>query len=47
MGSGDGCKTLGLEQFDAGALVAEIRLESDEDDWRCRAEVEDFGIPLG
>ena len=46
LGRGDGCETLGLEEIDAGALVAEIGLETDEDDGCCWAEVEDFRIPL-
>lgn len=39
-------ETLRLEEIDAGLLVTEIRLEAEEDDGRCRTEVEHFWIPL-
>lgn len=42
----DGCEALCLEKLDASALVSEVGLETTEDDWRRRAEVEDLGIPL-
>lgn len=43
---GDGSETLGLEEVDAGALVTEIRLETEQDDGSGGAEMEDFGVPL-
>ena len=46
LGGGDGSETLCFKQVDAGALVAEIRFEADENDWRCWAEMEDFWVPL-
>ncbi len=42
----DGRQTLRLEHVDARPLVAQVRLEADEDERRVGAEVEDFGIPL-
>ena len=42
----DGSQALGLEELDACALVAEIGLETDEDEWSRGTEMEDFGIPL-
>lgn len=37
---------MGLEEFDAGALVSEVGLETAEDDGGCWAEVKDFRVPL-
>jgi len=34
------------EKLDAGTLSTEIGFEADEDERCCRAEVEDFRIPL-
>ena len=47
LGVGDGSESLGLEEIDAGALVAQVGLETKEDDRGGGAEMEDFGIPLG
>jgi hypothetical protein len=43
----DGSKSLSSEEVDAGALVAQVGLEAEEDDGSGWAEMEDFGIPLG
>lgn len=43
---GDWCETLGFEHVDACFLVAQIRLEADEDEGCVGAEMEDFGVPL-
>jgi hypothetical protein len=43
----DGGKSLSSEKVDAGTLVAQVGLETEEDDGRGWAEVEDFRIPLG
>lgn len=42
----DGSETLGLEEVDTGALVAQVGLEAEEDDGGGGAEMEDFGVPL-
>ena len=42
----DWCQTLSLEEIDAGAFVAEIGFQADEDEGRGGAEVEYLGIPL-
>lgn len=47
LGYGNWSKALGLEEFDACALVTEVRLEADEDNRRGWTKVENFGIPLG
>ncbi len=44
---GYGRQALGFEQVDAGFLVAEVGFQTAEDDGRCGAKVEDFGVPLG
>jgi hypothetical protein len=44
--AGDGGQALGFEHVDAGALVAEVGLEPDEDEGCVWAEMEDFGVPL-
>ena len=44
---GDGGEALGLEEVDAGALGAEVGLETDEHEGGVGAEMEDFGVPLG
>ena len=41
-----GCQALGFEEFDAGALGAQIGFEANEDERRCGAEMKNFGIPL-
>jgi hypothetical protein len=43
----DGGKPLGPEEVDAGALVAQVGLETKEDDGSGRAEMKDFRVPLG
>lgn len=43
---GDGGEALRLEEVDAGALGAEVGLETDEHEGGVRAEMEDFGVPL-
>lgn len=43
---GHGCQALGLEEFDAGALMSEVGLETAEDDGGCWTEVKDFRVPL-
>lgn len=43
---GDGGEALRLEHVDAGSLVAEVGLQTNKDERRVRAEVEDFGVPL-
>lgn len=40
-------QALGLQQLNAVLLVAKIRLETEEHQWCCGAEVEDFRVPLG
>ena len=42
----DGRQALGLKQLDAGALVAEVGLQTAEDDGCRRTEMQDFGVPL-
>lgn len=42
----DGREPLRLEHVDACPLVAEVGLETDEDEGRVGAEVKDFGVPL-
>ena len=42
----DGCEPLGLEHVDAGLLVAEVRLEADENEGRVWAEMEHLRVPL-
>lgn len=42
----DGGEALGLEEVDAGALGAQVGLETDEDEGGVGAEMEDFGVPL-
>jgi hypothetical protein len=39
-------QALGLEQLDAGLVLAEVGLETAEDDGGRRAEVKDLGVPL-
>jgi hypothetical protein len=41
-----GSQALGAQQFDAGALVAEVGLAADQHERGLGAEVEDFGVPL-
>ncbi len=41
-----GRQPLRLEQVDARALRAQVRLEADKDDGRRGAEVQHFGVPL-
>lgn len=43
----DGSESLGFEEVDTGAFVAQVGLETKEDDRSGRAEMKDFGIPLG
>lgn len=43
---GDGCETLCLEHVDTCSLVAQIRLEANEDERGVGAKMEDFGVPL-
>lgn len=43
----DGGKSLSSEEVDASTLVAQVGLETKEDDGGGGAEMEDFGIPLG
>lgn len=43
---GDRGQALRLQEIDAGAFVAEIRLEANKEQGRCWAEMKDFGIPL-
>src|SRR6266480_2654712 len=40
------CQALSFEKVDAGLFVAEVRLQTAEDDRRCRAEVHYFWVPL-
>ena len=42
----DWSQTLSLEDVDTGAFGAKIGFQSNEDEGRCRAEMQDFGIPL-
>ena len=42
----DWSQSLGLEEVNAGALVAQVRFEAEEDDGRGWAEMEHFGVPL-
>lgn len=39
-------EALGLEEINASAFGAEVRLEANENEWGVRAEMENFGIPL-
>lgn len=41
-----GCQALDFEEVDAGAVVAQVGFEANEDERGCGAEMEDFGIPL-
>ena len=41
-----GCQALGFEQVDAGAIVAQVGFQANEDERGCGAEMENFGIPL-
>lgn len=41
-----GRETLRLEHVDTRLLVAQVRLEADEDQWGVRAEMQNFGVPL-
>ena len=41
-----GSQTLGFEKIDAGTFGAKVGFEADEDEGCCRAEVEDFRVPL-
>lgn len=41
-----GSQALRFEEVDAGSLCSEVGFETDEDEGSCRAEVEDFGVPL-
>jgi hypothetical protein len=43
----DGGKSLSSEEVDAGALVAQVGLETQEDNGGGWAEMEDFRVPLG
>lgn len=47
LGGGYGSQALGFEEVDAGALVAEVGLQANEDQGGRWAEVEDFRVPLG
>ncbi len=43
----DGSESLSFEEVDTGAFVTQVGLEAKEDNGSGRAEMEDFGIPLG
>lgn len=44
---GDRCEALCLEEFNACALVAEIRFQANQDNGGCGAKVQNLGVPLG
>jgi hypothetical protein len=42
----DRCETLGFEQINAGLFVSEVGFQAEKDKRCCRAEMENFWIPL-
>lgn len=43
---GDWREALGFEEVNTGALVSEIRLETNKDEWGVRAEMLNLRVPL-